>query len=99
MTQTVSLDASPPYSGQPAVTIRIPKYLFRYLRDDANLVPSLAEPYLWFSQRAALNDPFELSARFKGGNSYPRLASLLRRVGNSAAKAKRQARHTMQPQK
>ena len=41
--------------------IVIPKYLFRYLRDDDNLIDTLTKPYLWFSAPESLNDPFDMS--------------------------------------
>lgn len=42
-------------------TLTIPKYLFRYLRDDENLLATLTTPYLWFSAPETLNDPFDLT--------------------------------------
>ncbi len=81
MTKTLYIEGFPQHKDQPPVKMIVPKYLFRYFRDDANLAPSLSKPYLWFSARNELNDPFELSARFKGGNSYDDVVLTLRRGG------------------
>lgn len=43
----------------------LPKYLFRYLRDDVHLIETLTTPYLWFSDPKALNDPFDLTNVFE----------------------------------
>jgi Protein of unknown function (DUF2971) len=48
-------------SDKDSKTIPTPKFLFRYLRDDANLLETLATPYLWFSSPDSLNDPFDLT--------------------------------------
>jgi Protein of unknown function (DUF2971) len=47
----------------------LPKYLFRYLRDDVHLIETLTTPYLWFSDPKALNDPFDLTNVFGGAAS------------------------------
>ncbi len=44
-----------------AGTVSIPRYLFRYVRDDDNLLDTLSTPYLWFTSRESLNDPFDLT--------------------------------------
>lgn len=49
--------------------INVPRYLFRYLRDDEHLLSTLTEPYLWFSDAQSLNDPFDLGNRFEHNTS------------------------------
>lgn len=48
-------------NDQPPIEIRIPRYLFRYLRDNEFLEETIADPYLWFSSREHLNDPLDIS--------------------------------------
>lgn len=45
------------------VAIGFPRYIFRFLRDDENLLATLTAPYLWFSDLYSFNDPLELSSR------------------------------------
>lgn len=48
-------------SNKVPMTKSTPRFLFRYLRDDANLLDALTTPYLWFSSPDSLNDPFDLT--------------------------------------
>lgn len=41
------------------VRFHFPRYLFRYLRADSNLLNCLRESYLWFSSPTSFNDPFD----------------------------------------
>ena len=56
-------------SKKPYTTFLAPRYLFRYLRDDDNLLDTLTTPYLWFSSPDSLNDPFDLTNVFDGNTS------------------------------
>ncbi len=48
-------------SNKSPATISVPRFLFRYLRDDVNLSETITTPYLWFSSPDSLNDPFDLT--------------------------------------
>lgn len=56
-------------SIKAATTKPIPRFLFRYLRDDINLLETLTTPYLWFSSPDSLNDPFDLTNVFDANTS------------------------------
>lgn len=45
----------------PEAVVKLPRLLFRYLRDDAYLLETVLTPYLWFSDPSSLNDPFDLA--------------------------------------
>jgi len=64
-------------------TITVPKYLFRYLRDDANLNAMLAKPYLWFSNPKNFNDPFDLTNTFTAESDIDDLIWYLKKYSPS----------------
>lgn len=63
-------------------SIAIPKYLFRYLRDDDYLIETLTTPYLWFSDPTSFNDPFDLTNVLDFGGSVDEIMWYIRKYGH-----------------
>ena len=63
-------------------SIAIPKYLFRYLRDDDHLLETLTTPYLWFSDPKSFNDPFDLTNVLEFDASVDEFMWYMRKYGH-----------------
>jgi Protein of unknown function (DUF2971) len=64
------------------IRARHPRYVFRYVKADDRLLPSIMNHYLWFSDPFNFNDPFDCRDIFDFDNTQDELEWWLKKYGS-----------------